>query len=217
MGSNLRLRSPTVLAVLGVSATVIVTLLMVVITLLLTGGAKAVSDNAALIGALVGLGGVFTTQMVNSALEDRRAQQARLSEEAQRERELEIENQRAQDAALQAYIGSMERLLIEENLPATPEDSKIRVVARSRTLTVLPRLDGSRKASVLQFLYEAGLISGETTVVKLANANLSEAYLSGAYLIGAYLSGPKGLTNEELEQQANSLKGAIMPDGSQHP
>jgi cation transport ATPase len=86
----LKLRSPAVLTIIGVTATVVVAL-MVVITLLLTGGGKAVSDNAALIGALVALGGVFTTQIVNSALEAQRAQQARNTEQVQRERDREAE------------------------------------------------------------------------------------------------------------------------------
>ena len=52
---------------IGVVATAVVALAVVAI-LLLTGGAKALSDNAALIGALVALGGVFTTQLVSIAL-----------------------------------------------------------------------------------------------------------------------------------------------------
>lgn len=150
------------------------------------------------------------------------------------------------------------------------------MVGRARTLTVLPRLDSSRKASVLQFLYEAGLISGETIVVKLHNAGLSRvdlhwanlrgaylsqanlrgAYLSDAYLFeanlnwailsgadlnlanlsgadllradlsranlrradlsGANLNGATNLTNEELERQAKSLEGTIMPNGQKY-
>jgi hypothetical protein len=78
MGSALRLRSPAVLmTVIGVGATLVVTAAVVVVLLLFGSGAKAVSDNAALIGALVALGGVFTTQLVNSALEAQRAEQAR--------------------------------------------------------------------------------------------------------------------------------------------
>jgi hypothetical protein len=66
---------------------------MVVVALLLTGDAKAVSDNAALIGALVALDGVFTAQMVSIALEHRRTQEVR-----------ELEAQRAHKAALQNYF-----------------------------------------------------------------------------------------------------------------
>ena len=39
------------------------------------------------------------------------------------------------------------------------------MVAQARTLTVLGRLDGSRKGSVLQFLYDSGLIYEEPTLL----------------------------------------------------
>jgi hypothetical protein len=245
MSSNLKWRSPTVLTIIGVAATVVVAL-MVVITLLLTGGGKAVSDNAALIGALVALGGVFTTQMVNSALEDRRAQQARETEEAQRQRdreteqsqrqrELEVGSQRAQDDALQAYLDQMSLLLLNKARPLrhSQEGDEVRTLARARTLTVLSRLDGARRGSVVvQFLYESGLITKGHAVVALRGANLSGAYLgmsslrdvdlSDAYLgdaslrdadlSGADLSEVRSWTAEQLSA-ASSLEGATMPDG----
>jgi hypothetical protein len=65
------LRKPITVGVIGVLVTLIL-VSVVVFVLLRTGEAKAVSDNAALLGALAGLGGVFTTQMVTSALEDQR-------------------------------------------------------------------------------------------------------------------------------------------------
>ena len=51
----------------------------------------------------------------------------------------------------------------------------------------------------------------------LSNASLNNADLSNADLSDADLSGAKGITNEELELQAASLKGATMPNGSKHP
>ena len=205
---------------------------MVVITLLLTGGGKAVSDNAALIGALAALGGVFTTQIVN-ALEAQRAQQARNTEQAQRERELEVGAQRAQDDALQAYLDQMSFLLLDRDVPLhqSKEGDTIRTLARARTLTVLSRLDGARKGNLVQFLYESDLITKGQAVVALrgadlsganvSEADLSEADLSGAFLRYAYLSwsnlfvaflsGAKGLTDEQLSA-ASSLEGATMPD-----
>jgi uncharacterized protein YjbI with pentapeptide repeats len=61
----------------------------------------------------------------------------------------------------------------------------------------------------------------------LRNADLSERDLSGVDLTGANLTGANlenailggiiGITSEELEKQAKSLKGATMPDGSKHP
>jgi uncharacterized protein YjbI with pentapeptide repeats len=218
MSSSLKLRSPALLTIIGVTATVVVAL-MVVITLLLTGGGKAVSDNAALIGALVALGGVFTTQIVNSALEAQRAQQARNTEQvqrerdreaeqAQRERELEVGAQRAQDDALQAYFDQMSQLLIDKELRRkTHWLDDARVTARAQSLAVLQRLDGERKKSVLQFLYEAQLINRdnrekmplkweeaemmdlEARIVGLSGADLRNAYLRYVFIEGAALDG----------------------------
>src|SRR5215208_1374261 len=51
----------------------------------------------------------------------------------------------------------------------------------------------------------------------LSSADLSEADLSGADLSDANMKGATGVTNQGLEQQARSLEGATMPDGSKHP
>jgi uncharacterized protein YjbI with pentapeptide repeats len=61
---------------------------------------------------------------------------------------------------------------------------------------------------------------------KLAGADLSEADLSfvklqaadfkGANLRNAILNGATGITNDELERQAKSLKGATMPNGQKY-
>jgi len=179
MGSALKRRRPAVLTVVGVGATLGVTAVVVVVLLRFGGGTKAVSDSAALIGALVALGGVFTTQLVNSALEAQRAKQARKTEEAQRDqvretlqaererdreledaqrlRELEVGGQRAQDDAVQAYLDQMSDLLLDEARPLrqSAEGDEVRSLARARTLTVLSRLGGVLKGNVVQFLYES--------------------------------------------------------------
>jgi hypothetical protein len=114
----------------------------------------------------------------------------------QRERELEIAERRTQDEALQAYLDVMSQLLTDEKRPlhrAQIGDS-LSSVARARTLTVLPRLDGGRKARVVQFLYESGLIAKKRPIIDLLRAdlrgaNLRRAGLRGADLQGANLSG----------------------------
>src|SRR5215217_6340048 len=115
----------------------------------------------------------------------------------QREREQRIANERAQDEALQGYLDGMSKLLTDKEQPlhkAQPGDN-LSAVARARTLTVLGRLDSGRKRSVLQFLYESGLIYKEQTllngrhnIVSLQYANLSFANLSGANLSRVNLS-----------------------------
>jgi hypothetical protein len=111
----------------------------------------------------------------------------------QREREVEIADGRAQEEALQAYLDQIGNLLLEKDRPLrqSKERDEVRTLARARTLTVLRRLDGERKASVLQFLYESGLISKNRVVVDLGGADLNEAKLSEANLEGANLSEAK--------------------------
>jgi uncharacterized protein YjbI with pentapeptide repeats len=289
-------RKPITVGIIGVLVTVglVVT---VVIVLLLTGNAKTVSNNAALIGALAGLGGVFTTQMVTSALEDQRRREARNTEANRTQEARDIEERRARAAALQAYLDRMGNLLGEKGVRDKPDE---RALARAHTLAVLEGLDPKRKRVVVQFLRESNLIPREVPgkqdkIVALSGANLTEADLSeldleearlagafldranlrkahlphadlggtrlhGADLTGANLSGASlwnaqlqskldlrleaanlsganlsgadlrgaelgkadlhdaiGITNEKLEQQASSLEGTIMPDGSKHP
>jgi hypothetical protein len=119
------------------------------------------------------------------------SERERKAEETQQERELEVENRRTQDAALQAYLDQISQLLTDKERPlrrARPGDN-LSVVARARTLTVLTRLDRSRKASVVQFLYESGLITKGRVVVDLSGADLRGAVLYQAFLDGANLSG----------------------------
>jgi uncharacterized protein YjbI with pentapeptide repeats len=52
--------------------------------------------------------------------------------------------------------------------------------------------------------------------LRIKAVNLSRANLSGADLSGANLSEAKGVTEEQLEEQAKTLQGATMPDGSEH-
>ena len=81
-------------------------------------------------------------------------------------------------------------------------------------------------------LYGADLRGADLRGAKLDSATLSYANLSGAYLNSATLSGANlsgadlsganlqsaaGITIEELEKQAKSLQGTIMPDGTIHP
>jgi uncharacterized protein YjbI with pentapeptide repeats len=129
-------------------------------------------------------------------------------EKRRAEAELDLEEQRAQDTALQAYLDQMSALMLEEDLRGSEEGGEARTLARARTLTVLGRLDPRRKRSAVQFLYESSLIDKADPIVDLSNADLSsvnlrlkdlseadlsevdlsEADLSNAHLDGANLS-----------------------------
>jgi uncharacterized protein YjbI with pentapeptide repeats len=139
-------------------------------------------------------------------IEDRRAQEAQKIEGQRAEAERELAEQRAQDEALQAYLDQMSSLLLERDLRESEEDSEVRTLARARTLTVLERMDPSRKRAVIQFLYEADLVlrnEGSQPITKpiisLEGADLEGADLRAAVMWFADLSGA-------------DLSGAILHD-----
>jgi uncharacterized protein YjbI with pentapeptide repeats len=128
-------------------------------------------------------------------------------------RQQQLAEQRAQDEALQAYLDQMSNLLLEEDLRASEEDSEVRTLARARTLTVLERLDPSRKRAVVQFLVETELVQGveETApIINLGGADLS----GGVYLRGADLSFAtlRGANLSEANLSEANLRGANLYD-----
>ena len=151
--------------------------------------------------ALVVISFLFTAQ------QDQRQQR---TETQRAEAEQELAGQRAQDEALQAYLSQMGSLLKEKDLRESKEDSKVRTLARARTLTVLGRLDPSRKTAAMQYLVEAELVQraeGRGPIIPLTGANLSGAYLPNADLVDANLSGAY-LPNADLVDA--NLSGAYL-------
>jgi uncharacterized protein YjbI with pentapeptide repeats len=124
-------------------------------------------------------------------------------------RQKAIEDQRAQDVALQAYLDQMGALMLEEHLRDSEEDSEVRTLARARTLTVLGILDPKRKRSVVQFLYESSVIDKVNPVVDLSNADLRSVDLRLKDLIDADLN-EVDLSEADLENA--DLSGANLTD-----
>jgi uncharacterized protein YjbI with pentapeptide repeats len=165
-----------------------------------------------------------------------------LTSAQQSAQQLRIEQQRAQEAALQGYLDTMKELLLDENLRSAGPDSSVRALANAQTSVTLERVDPSRKEVILRLLNDAHLIDANASLINLDGADLSYVHLdhmdfsdtdlSGADLSGAHLTGAdltnadltnadltsaEGITKEKLERQAKSLEGAIMPDGTKHP
>jgi hypothetical protein len=99
-----------------------------------------------------------------------------------------VETDRQRESTLEEYFGHITGLLLKGTLTAGHPAAQS--VARTRTLSALRRLDGARKARLLQFLYESGLVSiGPLIDLKgadLTDAELDEATLRGAELRGVY-------------------------------
>jgi uncharacterized protein YjbI with pentapeptide repeats len=139
----------------------------------------------------------------------------------QKKRELDIENQRAQDDALQAYLDQMGVLMLKEGLRTSEEVAEVRVLAQSRTLTMLERLDATRKPGVMNFLMDAALVQARRyydasddrlpedrpPVISLYTANLSGANLIRADLRRADL---RGADLHDARLLKANLRGAIL-------
>jgi uncharacterized protein YjbI with pentapeptide repeats len=113
-------------------------------------------------------------------LSNKQRQEDREIARAQREQDLliaderrrndsEIAANREREDALQAYLSAMTSLLLEHNM----SDEKVAVIAQARTLSLLPRLDGKRKATVLRFLAGSKLISSTEPLLSLNGADFS--------------------------------------------
>jgi len=128
------------------------------------------------------------------------------------DREISFDNQR--EATLKEYIDKLSEHLLQENLCKSGPESEVRKIARVRTLTVLPRLDSRRKRSVLQFLYEAGLINRNNPIVDLQGADFTDAFMDHIDLHGAMLY-KVNLSSVYVDPRPgqNDLEEEIYPQG----
>jgi hypothetical protein len=106
---------------------------------------------------------------------------------AKAEQEIAIDNQ--QETALQEYIKEMSELLLHEKLLKSQPEDEVRKIAQVLTFTILPRLNGERKGSVLRFLHDANVLDDVPPIIDLHHADLRGAQLKFANLHGADLSG----------------------------
>lgn len=118
--------------------------------------------------------------------------------EAQRLAQLEIEEDRQREAAMQTYLQNLAELMLDGELRTAEEESDVRDVARVQALTTFRRLDPNRKGLLLQFLFDAELINTKTitdtgaiedaeVIIDLFGADLTRANLAGSYLPGVNL------------------------------
>ena len=133
----------------------------------------------------------------NRKIEEERLKEARELEAQRIEEARELERERAQDSIVKDYLDQMTELLLTRGLRTSLVGDEVRSVASARTLTALRGIDGMRKGTIMQFLYEAGLIGymrGEElvdAVMQIDGLDLSGVGLAGGKLMGADLSGSK--------------------------
>ena len=156
-------------------------------------------------------------------------QQAHLAD-LQHLSDLKIADDQQQEATLKAYLDDMTTLLLDKKLGSQvvadkAASAEAAVVARAKTLVALHRLSAERKATVMQFLYEAGLIGHcDNTInclkpiapiifmigAELSGADLEGAVLDGAELVGANLSG----ADLECAELNNTFLSGVILNGA---
>jgi uncharacterized protein YjbI with pentapeptide repeats len=175
---------------------------------------------------VLALGGYLFTRSENrraQRIAERQRDVDREIAQQQAETDRRIAEQRSQDDTLQAYLDQMGQLLLDKDRPLreSKEGYEVRTLARAWTLTVLTRLDGERKARVVQFLHESGLLAkrlgpdeSATGVVYLTGANLDNANLSQVTLGDA--RGGVILSNANLRgaNLSNTYLGGAHLDGA---
>lgn len=125
----------------------------------------------------------------------------RADQRARIDQKIAADNQ--QEEALGSYIEAMSKLMLESHLRDSERGSELRVLASTRTLSTLRRLNGERKGFVLQFLDDANLIRGpDDPVIDMTKADLSSAVATRASLSRVYLN--------EVDLQGANLRSSYL-------
>jgi uncharacterized protein YjbI with pentapeptide repeats len=141
--------------------------------------------------------------------QDERDQQA---EEDRRSREVQVENERAQDAAVQAYLDQLTQLLLtqrDQDLLRMQVDDEVRQVIKARSEPLLRSVSVARRWSLIQFLSLMGLLRSDEPLVRdvdLKGVSLRRADLKKANLEGANF--------EDADLQEANLEEASLLGGA---
>jgi uncharacterized protein YjbI with pentapeptide repeats len=137
--------------------------------------------------AIIGFGFAVHQQTRQTQLEQQRDERAQA-----------VEAQRAQNEALQAYLGQMSHLMLEKGLPDAAEGDTVFTLAQAQTTTAISQLDWKQNQAVTRFLSDSGLLKDPALLANadlsgavLQNADLTDAVLTNTNLTDAYLAGTK--------------------------
>ena len=106
-------------------------------------------------------------------------------------------------ATLSGYLDDMSVLVLQYNLPKSASGAPVRAIAVARTLTAVRDLDGARKATLIRYLWEAGLLKRPQPIVNIHGADLtgavfSKADLGGIALFQIFLNSAQFINNTSL-------------------
>lgn len=151
--------------------------------------ASAVLGAAAFFSGLFDASQFFDNLFSPSRAKKRDAIKREMAEDRAREEQEANLNAQRQNS-LETYIGHVSKLLLEKSSLQPPElNERERNIIRNQTIFFLEGLDEKRKAQVIRFLYEQGLITKNHDPINLGQADLSNIDLESANLPGICLTG----------------------------
>jgi hypothetical protein len=105
--------------------------------------------------------------------------------------ELETQEQRREQEALDAYAAQMNRWLHDQNRPlrGLPQEDEVRTSAQEATLAILEKVGPEGKRRVMRYLHSQKLVEGENPIISLGDADLSGANLADMKLVGTNFKG----------------------------
>jgi uncharacterized protein YjbI with pentapeptide repeats len=138
-------------------------------------------------------------------------QQSQLSQQQYSHTQTLADDQQKEDVLVN-YQKETSDLLLNYKLGSSKEGDPVTVVARAKTLTALRRLDPDRKATLLQFLYEARLVGSvqlrDFSLASFQSRSAAIVFLGGADLRQVHLDTWANLSGIDLSQ--TDLSGANL-------
>ncbi len=150
-------------------------------------------------------------------------QNSRTLSNQQRDMALSTAADQQRETLLLNYRDKIADLMVNNNLlKARPSDAST-LVAHAYTLETLRKLDPDRKAALLRFLYQTKLISNDTRIVDMSEADAQGAHMANTdirdtYLIGINLSGAdlRGATLSDATLTFANLSNANLTKADLH-
>jgi uncharacterized protein YjbI with pentapeptide repeats len=147
--------------------------------------------------------GVFTVSLT--------IQQNELSQTQHDDSEKIAADQQKEDVLVN-YQKDISDLLLNFKLGSSVEGNPVRMVAHAKTLTALRQLDPLQKGFLIQFLYEAQLITGQFPIISLGDADLSGVSLGSGIGLPSPYSLPGEYRSNHCHLQYINLDNADLKD-----
>lgn len=133
-------------------------------------------------------------------------QSSRALSTQQRDLALSTATDQQRETTLLNYRDKIADLMVQDNLLHAHSSDASTLVAHAYTLETLRGLDPDRKATLMRFLYQTKLISNDTRIIDMSEADVDGAHMANTDLRDTYLVG--------INLSGADLRAAILSDAT---